>query len=87
MVERDQIYLRTSISVVLKVDQPGLAAHLAILDVLLQWSAARIDRDLHSLVAIRTVDGRRGFRGTITEREVSIQIFVAGGAIVGVGHP
>src|SRR3954469_6903644 len=75
-VERGQTDLRRSISTVVEGDGPGLAADLAILNVLLRWPAAGIDRDLHGLVAIGTVNAGRCFSRAVAERKLGIQVLV-----------
>jgi hypothetical protein len=60
---------------ILDVDRPRLTAHLAILDVLLGRSPAWIKRDLDRLIAVRAVDHRRGFRGSIAKGKLGIDRF------------
>jgi hypothetical protein len=79
LVERLDPDLDRPILPILHHYAPRLTAYLAILDVLLRGSAARIERDLDRFIAVRAIDGSGCLRGPIAKRKVSIQrVFFVG---------
>jgi len=57
-------------------DLPRLAAHLAILDILLVGATSGIQRNTADFAAIGTTHIGRHLGGAVTQRELRIQIVV-----------
>ena len=53
---------------------PGIAAHLAILDVTLNAAASGIETNLHSFTAVRTGYVRRCVRCSVAQREFVVEV-------------
>ena len=76
LVERRHLHVGAAGRVVAHGHAPRLAAHLAVLDVVLRPAAAGIERDVHRLAAVRAVHGRRGVRGAVAAREIGVDVFL-----------
>lgn len=64
---------RLSFTIVSHRHLPRLAAHRAILDVILRRAAARIEGDADLLGAIRTRDASLEIGGSVAKRKVGVQ--------------
>src|SRR5215467_2345177 len=76
IVRRRRRYGGVSVRIVFDAHSPRLAAHLAVLDVVLVLPAARIDADRDGLAAIRARHLAFGVGSAVTERKVSLEIEV-----------
>ena len=64
---------------------PGLAADLAVLHIILDVAAPRIESDLDALPAIWTDDERIHLGGTVTEGELLIELGLELGVVGTIG--
>src|SRR5258708_13200750 len=63
-------HVRLAFFIVADCDAPRLAAHLAVLDVLLHGAAARVEGDLVLLAAVRARHGDHGVGAAVARVEV-----------------
>jgi hypothetical protein len=79
LVERVHSDFSAPVLRVLNGHRPRLTANLAVFDVLLRCSPARVERDLDRFVAIRAINGSCGLCGSIAQREIGVKrAFVVG---------
>ena len=73
-IERNDAHLGRPVPAVQDTDRPGLAAHLAILNILLRRTPTGINGDLDRLIAVRTVDRRPRLGRSIAEWKVLLPV-------------
>lgn len=79
LVERDDLDLGLPLDVEVHDDAPGIAADLAVLDVLLLVAPTRVERDLHRFAAVRTDHGGFGLGVGVAEFAFVVDIVVGHG--------